>query len=121
MENAKLTANLKTLRQSIETKNGPAELQKQFESLQEELSRKKEESIQLRSVLASKQPNQETLSGDDEHEIGLILKTQKTVSLLLSQLQVKSHSRIMIICIIYYSGPNHRLFNNWRRNYKMKN
>jgi myosin-5 len=54
---------------------------KQFEYLQEELSRKKEESIQLRSVLASKQPNEEVLNGDDEHEIGLILKTQKTVSL----------------------------------------
>lgn len=82
MENAKLIANLNSLRRSNESGEGSSEIKKQWECLQEELSRMKEESIQLRSVLASKQPNQE-LSGDDEPEIGLVLKTQKTVCLFL--------------------------------------
>lgn len=99
MENAKLRDDLNKLRS---TENPASEIQRQFQSLQEELSRKREESIQLRTVLASPkgrklrgspagdnngsnhsaledESSNSALNGDDEDEIGLILQTQKKI------------------------------------------
>ncbi|CAG7709106.1 unnamed protein product [Allacma fusca] len=83
MENAKLRDDLNKLRESIDTglKSPKDELFRQFHSMQEELSRKREESIQLRTVLAS--PNKPNTSphqnGENDDDIGMVLQTQKQV------------------------------------------
>ena len=85
MENAKLRDDLAKLRESIKLNDGENkgrdELLRQFYSMQEELSRKREESIQLRTVLAS--PNKPNASpsqnGENDDDIGMVLQTQKQV------------------------------------------
>lgn len=85
MENAKLRDDLAKLRESVELNDGENksrdELFRQFHNMQEELSRKREESIQLRTVLAS--PNKPNASpsqnGENDDDIGMVLQTQKQV------------------------------------------
>lgn len=101
MENAKLRDDLNRLRTA---EDKPNEISRQFQSLQEELSRKREESIQLRTVLASPKGKRNpgggdsngiheelVLNGDDEDEIGLILQTQKKI---IQQLEKELQSEL---------------------------
>jgi len=76
LENEKLRDDLAHLRGAAHI---DTEILKQYENLEKELSRKKEESIQLRTVLASNFEKKSFLKKEDEDEIGLILQTQKTV------------------------------------------
>ncbi len=96
IENARLKQDLKKLREAIATNNNNPndqmkEMSDQFETLQEELDRRREECIQLRTVLANVSLDHEPLSSfsktgelPEAEELMAAYETQKIV---ITQLQ----------------------------------
>ena len=62
IENERLRQDIKRLRNNNNTNDQMKELSDQFETLQEELDRRREETIQLRTVLANVSLDHEPLS-----------------------------------------------------------
>ncbi|XP_076241544.1 dilute class unconventional myosin isoform X2 [Calliopsis andreniformis] len=105
MENAQLKKDLGTLRKSVSTTGvGSAQqnLMEQFDALQEELERRREECIQLHSVLADNTRRMKSLGSNygrdvdiinEDGELVLAFETQKKINRQLEdELQMKEKS-----------------------------
>ena len=90
IENEKLREDIKRLRVNNNANDQMKELSEQFETMQEELDRRREETIQLRTVLANVSLDHEPLSlskGGELPEAEEIMAAYETQKVVIAQLQ----------------------------------
>ncbi|XP_043239041.1 unconventional myosin-Vb-like isoform X1 [Amphibalanus amphitrite] len=105
MENAKLKADLQKLRQSIASGSGDDpgnDLMLQFHALQDELERRREECIQLRTVIANNASwpmrSLEDRDTSEEGEVLMAFETQKQINRQLAEeLHLEKEERVRLL------------------------
>ncbi|XP_023246921.1 unconventional myosin-Va [Copidosoma floridanum] len=92
MENAQLKRDLGSLRKSVveadSTTNAPKTLIEQFEALQEELQRRREECIQLHSVLADQMRRMKSAGTNYGHDVDIVNEDGELVLAFEAQKQI---------------------------------